>query len=94
MDPFLQPGSLYAFTAWLLLQLLHDPHYSAFKVSISEAENDDTDQLSAVVGCLAGPLHDANNLFSAGLQNYRLCTTFTMFDEDVSFWVRPRSTTW
>ena len=94
MDAFMQPGSVFAFTAWLLLQLLHEPLCSNFIPMGPEAEEDSEDPFAGVVGTLMGPQHDSHALFTAGLHNYRLCTMFQMFDEDLGYWVRPRSTTW
>lgn len=90
----MQPSSLFAFTMWLLLQLLNNPYYNRAMTVSAETKDDGEDQLSLVVGNLMGPIHDANTLFSAGLSNYRLCTMFTLFDDDLGFWVRPRLTMW
>jgi len=94
MDTLMQPGSVFAFTVWLLLQLLHEPLCSNFIPLGPEAEEDSEDPFAGVVGTLIGPQHDSHALFTAGLHNYRLCTMFQMFDEDLGYWVRPRSTTW
>ena len=90
----MQPGSVFAFTVWLLLQLLHEPLCSNFISMGPKAEEDSEDPFAGVVGTLMGPRHDSHALFTAGLHNYRLCTMFQMFDEDLGYWVRPRSTTW
>lgn len=85
MDTFMQPDSLFAFTAWLLLQLLHEPQYANYMSMSADSEEEGKDPFSVVVGTLMGSIHDANTLFSVGLNNYRFCTMFTMFDEDLGF---------
>lgn len=93
MDPFMQPSYVFAFTAWLLLQLLNEPHYSEYMVVPANLEEGMQDPFDAVVGTLMGPIHDVHSYFNSGLNNYRLCTMFSGLDEELGFWVRPRSTT-
>lgn len=90
----MQPASLFAFTAWLFLQLLHDPHYANLPAMTVKSEEEGEDSLAAIVGTFLGPMQDSNTMFTVGLNNYRICTMFTMFDADLGFWVRPPSTTW
>lgn len=94
MDFFRDPRNLYAFTAWLLLQLLHDQRQPSGALTFGEADDNAFEELSVITNSLMGPVYDASALFSASLSNFRLCTLATVFDEDVRFWVRPRSTTW
>lgn len=89
MDTLMQLGSV-----WLLLQLLHEPLCSNFTPMGPEAKEDSENPFAGVECTLMGPQHDSHALFTAGLHNYRLCTMFQMFDEDLGYWVRPRSTTW
>ena len=90
----MQPGSVFAFTVWLLLQLLHEPLCSNFTPMGPEAKEDSENPFAGVECTLMGPQHDSHALFTAGLHNYKLCTMFQMFDEDLGYWVRPRSTMW
>lgn len=57
-------------------------------------EEDDQDELSAIVHRLQDSQPDASSMLRATLHNYRLCTTFMFLEEDLGFWVKPRSTTW
>lgn len=94
MDFFVDTRNLYAFTAWLLLQLLHNQKQPSGALTFGEADDNGFEELSVITNSLMGPAYDASALFSASLSNFRLCTMATVFDEDVSFWVHPRSTTW
>jgi hypothetical protein len=94
MDTVMHPSSLFAFTAWVILQLLNQPQHSHYVSMAGECDEEVEDQFAAVVGTLMAPIHDAHSVLSAGLNHYRFCTLYPMFDEEVGFWVRPRSTTW
>jgi hypothetical protein len=37
---------------------------------------------------------DSDRVAVALLYNFRLCTMFNLLDDDLGFWVKPRSTTW
>lgn len=37
---------------------------------------------------------DTNKIIQAALHNIRLCNVFNLFDVDLGFWVKPRSTVW
>jgi hypothetical protein len=39
-------------------------------------------------------ISDADQIAVAALHNFRLCNLFSLLDEDLGFWVKPRSTTW
>ena len=39
-------------------------------------------------------MEDPHAEMQAALQNFRLCTSLNVFDDDLGFWVKPRSTTW
>lgn len=93
MDPFTSPMNVVAFTVWLLMLLLnaYESHYVPVFVDIDE-ECDDP--LSAIVHSKHGSNHDAESIMRDTLHNYRLCTSFSCFDDDIGFWMKPRSTTW
>lgn len=85
MDTLMQLGSVFSFTVWLLLQLLHEPLCSNFIPIGPEDEEDSEDPFAGIVGTLMGPRHDSHALFTTGLHNYRLCTMFQMFDKDLGY---------
>jgi hypothetical protein len=35
----------------------------------------------------------ANEIRATALHNFRLCSVFNLFDNDLGFWVKPQSTT-
>jgi hypothetical protein len=37
---------------------------------------------------------DADHVTSAALHHFCLCIVFSLFDQELGFWVKPRSTTW
>jgi hypothetical protein len=37
---------------------------------------------------------DAEHITTVALHNFRLCNVFSLFDKDLGYWVKPRSTTW
>jgi hypothetical protein len=39
-------------------------------------------------------ISDAEHIATAALHSFKLCSLFSLFDEDLGFWVKPRSTTW
>lgn len=94
MDTVTHPSSLYAFTAWIILQLLNESQHSHYVTMAAESDEEAEDSFTAVVGALMAPIHDTHAVLSSGLNHYRFCTLYPMFDEEVGYWVRPRSTTW
>ena len=91
MEPNLTTHSALAYAAWLILQLLSAPH--ALYLPLSEEEDDDN-PLLAVVDDVGQPTNDRHAEMRVALQNFRLCTSFNVFDDDLGFWVKPRSTMW
>jgi len=93
MDPFRSPNTVLQYTVWILLLLLNSSQ--AHKCNIQwENEEDSEESLNSIMQGLEGPVHDAHSLFRATLYNYRLCTTFSIFEDDLGFWMKPQSTTW
>ena len=93
MDPFSSPINAVTFTVWILPLILNFTESYSVPLQIeSEEECDDT--LSAIVSS-SHRLHvDLASVMRDTLHNYRLCTSFSFFDDDVGFWVKPQSTTW
>lgn len=81
----MHPSSLFAFTAWVILQLLNETQHSHFVTTAAESDEEAEDSLSAVVGALMAPIHDAHSVLSSGLNHYRFCTLYPMFDEEVGY---------
>ena len=77
--------------AWLILQLLSAPH--ALYLPLAEEEEEDN-PLLALVDDVGQPINDGHAEMRVALQNFRLCTSFNVFDDDLGFWVKPHSTTW
>lgn len=46
------------------------------------------------VQILGEPLHDPLAAVCFGLQTFTLCPTFDLLNDDIRYWVKPRSTTW
>jgi hypothetical protein len=40
------------------------------------------------------PSFDVDVVTHATLHNFRICNIFSLLDDDLGFWVKPRSTTW
>lgn len=41
-----------------------------------------------------GPTVDTTALLNTTIQNFQFCTTMNIFDEEIMYWIRLRSTTW
>ena len=85
---------MFAFTVWLLLQLLNEPHYTPDVAIASVRKDKIQDPMEMILGSFMGPLHNIQSQFSDGLNNYRVCIMFSGLDEDLGYRVTPRSTTW
>ena len=93
MDTILHAHSALTFAAWLLLQLLNAPQAVYITPKIEE-EDDGTDTLLPMVELASEPGPDPNDIIRSALHNFRLCISFNIFDDDLGYWVKPRSTTW
>lgn len=93
MDPFLEPIYTVAFTSWLLTLILNlnEHQFSPTPLALEEEEED---PLTAIVFGQDSHVADSQSFLRDTLHTYRFCTLNTYFDEDVGFWVKPRSTTW
>jgi len=58
-------------------------------------EDETNNEVLTIIGdILEEPVHDPLLDMSTALMNFRLCTLFHLFEDDMGFWVKPRSTTW
>jgi hypothetical protein len=90
-----QSGSI-AWSTWVLFMLHKLQQALEIPVDV-EAEEETEDQFLTIVHGFHNYDLDASALLRATLNtlnNYRLCTAFMFFEEDLGFWVKPRSTTW
>jgi hypothetical protein len=92
MDDNLSMHLALTYTAWTLLQLLSAPH--ALYLPVPSEEEDGSDPMWDVLTTLGETAHDPHAHICSALQNFRLCTSFNVFDDDLGYWVKPRSTTW
>lgn len=93
MDPSANPITVYAWSTWVVLMLLR-VHQSLQLPMTVEVEEDGVDELGRLQQGFDRGEADASSMLQATLNNYRLCTAFMFFEEDLGFWVKPRSTTW
>lgn len=93
MDPFESPLHTVAFTSWLLTLILNLNDVELVPPAL-ELEEEEEDPLTAIVFGQQGHVADNQTFLRDTLHTYRFCTLNTYFDEDVGFWVKPRSTTW
>ena len=88
MDTEIHTHSTLAYASWLLLQLLSAPQALYVPPPNEEEENDD-DAFRSLVELVAEPLIHPHDTISCALHNFRLYTSFNLFDDDLGFWVKP-----
>jgi hypothetical protein len=93
MAALTDPTKMMAFTSTLLLLLLTANRALEVPVCPS-SEEDEADQLGSYITDSTQPLFDTEKVTAAALYNFKLCNVFALFDDDLGFWVKPRSTTW
>lgn len=93
MDPLEMPGNVVAFTLWVMLLILNNIEGPAL-LQYSEVDDDEDSTLQALAQNVDEGLLDAKNEITATLHHFRLCLVCNFLDEDLGFWVKPRSTTW
>jgi hypothetical protein len=63
---------------------------------LASPENDN--EASTIINTFAEdslqPTFDVNIVTHAALHNFRLCNIFSLFDDNLGFRMKPRSTTW
>lgn len=92
MEPSTTPMDVVAVTMWLLLFLLNRNEAHKFP-QLLESEEESEDTLADLVHIMRGSVHDAESMLQNTLHTYRVYTTFMFFDDDLGYWVKPRSTT-
>jgi hypothetical protein len=93
MASLTDPVEMMAFTSALLLLLLIANRALEVLVS-SSSEEDEVDHLGSYITDSTQPLFDTEKVTAAALHNFKLFNVFALFDDDLGFWVKPRSTTW
>ncbi|KAG0595215.1 hypothetical protein M758_UG150000 [Ceratodon purpureus] len=93
MDPLLEPANAIAFNMLRLLLLLNNTENRVHSLWM-EAEEEDEDQLRQLADNVNAGFNDAHNELHSTLHHFRLYVAFNFLDEDLGFWVKPRSTTW
>jgi hypothetical protein len=93
MALFENDAEILAFSSALLLLLLNSQNALGLCL---QAESDDDAVGSPYSVTLSGQnsCAEAERIAAAALYNFRVCNVFTLLDEDLGFWVKPRSTTW
>ena len=93
MEPLREPGIAIAFNMDMLLLLLTNTENRVppLWMDIEEKDDDCLRQLdeNVQVGFI-----NAHNELCSTLHHFRLCVAFNFLDEDLGFWVNPRSMTW
>ena len=92
MEPDMTAHSALTFCAWIFLQLLSSPH-ALYLTPPSQEEEDRIDPLRSIMEGLRAPSQEPHESMALALHNFRLCTSFNVFGDDLGYWVKPRSTT-
>ena len=93
MEVFADASTASSFNVWLLMLLLH-VQGNASLTSPPTTEEDD-DEVTAVLKFVDNsPAVNIVPLLQTSIQNFQFCSAVNMFDEEITYWVRPRSTTW
>jgi hypothetical protein len=87
------PAELMSFASALLFLLLNANQALDFTTPTKEVD-DPGCILTGIDNQLLEPLFDVDAVANAALHNFQLCNMFVLFDDDLGFWVKPRSTTW
>lgn len=93
MDQFCTPTTVVAFTLWLLSLLLNANETLQVPL-LEELEDESKDQILVIVHTIRRPVTDTLAMMTRTLHNCRFCNTLTFFDDELKFWVEPRSTIW
>ena len=80
------------FSTWLLLQVLTFPQV-VFSLPLREEEEDDT-ALTDIVRTVGQLSADPLATLRFGLESLNIYAPSHLLDDDLGYWVRPRSTTW
>ena len=81
------------FAVWLLLQLLNTP-LTLYLNPPDEDDEEAQEALRSLVDGVGEPMVDPHSTMCTVVENFRLCTSFNLFSDDLGYWVKLRSTTW
>ncbi|KAG0571720.1 hypothetical protein KC19_VG036800 [Ceratodon purpureus] len=93
MDALGMLGNAIAFTLWVMLLILNSTEAVAIPQFI-ETNTDEDNTVVALAENLDEGFLDAETEITATLHHFRLCLACNFLDDDLGFWMKPRSTTW
>lgn len=93
MDSLGFPKNAIAFTLWVMLIILNTTEAPTFQQFFDSEDVDDDHLLALAEGFHDRVLH-ADNEMMATLHHFRLSLAYSFLDDELGFWVKPRSTTW
>ena len=93
MDFFNNPAEVVSMASLILLLLLQT-HRALDETIVDVLEDDNSTVVVPFPKNLQRPLLDEVAMSRVVLQQFRLWTSVLVFDEELGFWVKPRSTTW
>jgi hypothetical protein len=93
MALFGSEAEILSFSSALLLLLLN-AHNTLGQHVEDERDDDHATSIDSFTSLREGCVLDEDTFATAVLHNVRLCSVFYLLDEDLGFWVKPRSTTW
>ena len=93
MDVFNSPLELMALASTVLL-LLMSANKSFDLPTPEDSEDSDDELLQSIMQTPPESSFDMEAVARAALHNFRLCSVFFILDDDLGYWVKPRSTTW
>ena len=93
MDFFSDPRNLITFASFVLALILEQNQSMPV---ISAEENDEYADacLAVLLPVPEDPIMDRLHMMSSALHSYRLCCLDYPLTDELSYWVKPRSTTW
>jgi hypothetical protein len=93
MEFFQNPAEIISFSSTLLFLLLSANRTLDLPTSLGSDEEAGT-LVTASAYDPFQPSFDVDVVTRAALHNFRICNIFFLLDDDLGFWVKPRSTTW
>jgi hypothetical protein len=94
MANFTDPAIVMAFISAILLLLFTTNRALDVAAPSLVFEVDEEEPFGNSEGQCVEAALDADHITSAALHHFRLCNVFSLFDQELGFWVKPRSTTW
>lgn len=93
MDPAKNAVDMVPLASNILLLLLNAHHTLSLLREVYENEDESDDEM-AIVHIAAELSTAAHAVAMTALRHYRIFTVLAGLEEDLGFWVKPRSTTW